>query len=55
MTGLMYLSILAGVIFPYTMIQAIKKAINKENSKVYTVLSCVCSAIIILTLVLINS
>lgn len=55
MTGLKYISIIAGLIFPYSMIQAIKKVMNNENSVGYTVLSCLCSVIIVTTLVLMYS
>lgn len=55
MTGLIYISILAGVIFPYSMIQAIKKVVNNENSMRDTVLSCVCCGIIVTALVLMHS
>lgn len=54
-TVLMYISILAGVIFPYSMLQAIKKVVNNENSLGYTVLCCVCSGIIVMALVLMHS
>jgi hypothetical protein len=55
MTGLKYISVIAGLNFPYSMIQAIKKVMNNENSLGYTVLSCLCSVIIVTTLVLIYS
>ena len=55
MTRFMYLAIVAAAIFPYTMTNAIKKVVNKENSTAYTILSCVCNTVIIATLVLLNS
>ncbi|MBS5318041.1 MAG: hypothetical protein KHY44_16970 [Clostridiales bacterium] len=55
MVVLMYLSIFIGFIFPAAMIQAIKKAINKENYTEDVLIACICSGIIIATLILTNS
>lgn len=55
MVVLMYLSIFIGFIFPAIMIQAIKRAINEESYTEEVVIACICSGIIITTLILTNS
>lgn len=52
MIALICVSIIAAIFFPYTMIQAIKNAVNKEDNRIFTFLSCVCFVFVIITLIL---
>ena len=44
-----YLSILAAIILPYSMIKSIKCSVNNQDSFVYTSLACLSSVIIFIT------
>lgn len=55
MTFLIYLSVFSAIIFPYTLIQALNKVIHKEDATLHSVITCLTSAVIVLTFLALQS
>jgi hypothetical protein len=53
-TFLVYLSILAIVLFSFTLKKAIKKIGHKENTAIYSTIIIICCSVVVLTIVLLN-